>query len=124
MKRIFVLFAFILTASFAHAQQASQAAPTAAELAHSQALRLQKVVGLSEDQLTQAEAIFLSRNTEIEAIKADASKTQQQKDDEIALIRKSKEKEIMALLTADQLIKYNDYKAKRAARRNGGTEQE
>ncbi len=123
MTRIFVLFAFILTATFAQAQS-SPVAENPTERAHSQALGLQKQVGLSDEQLVKAEAIFLARHTEVEAIKNDASKTQEEKDNAITLVRTEKEKEIQALLTPDQLIKYNEIKTTRQNRKKAASGQQ
>lgn len=122
MNRIFVLFAFILTATFAQAQTA-QVAENPTERAHSQALGLQKQLGLSAEQTTQAEAIYLARHNEVEAINNDANKSQEQKDADIVIVRKEKEKQIQALLTPDQLIKYNEIKTTRQNRKNAANQE-
>lgn len=116
MNRLFVLFAFILTATFAQAQSV-QVAENPTERAHTQALRLQKQLGLSEDQTAKVEAIYLDCYNEVEAIKNDAAKTQEEKDNTTVIVRKEKEKEIQALLTPDQLIKYNEMKTNRENRK-------
>lgn len=121
MKRIFVLFAFILTATFVQAQTA-QTPVSSTERAHTSALRLQKQLGLTAEQTASAEAVILARNAEMDAVKADANKTQEQKDSELAVIRANKEKDIQALLTPDQLIRYNEMKAQRAARKKTAAE--
>lgn len=118
MKRLFVLFAFVLTATFAHAQSTETPTP-AAERAHSQAIRMQKQLALTAEQTTQIEAILLARHNEIDAVNADVNKTQEQKDTEIATIRGQKEKEMLAVMTVDQQSRYTEMKAQRAAR-NGG----
>lgn len=122
MKRIFVLFAFILTASFAQAQTA-QVAENPTERAHAQALGLQKQLGLSAEQTAQAEAIYLARHNEVEAINNDANKSQEQKDSDIVIVRKEKEKQIQALLTPEQLIKYNEIKTTRQNRKNAANQE-
>jgi len=121
MKRIFVLFAFVLTAVFAQAQS-TQVVENPTEKAHSQALKMKKQLGLSDEQTASVEAIVLARHNEIEAVKADVNKTQEQKDNEIALIRSTKEKEIQAVLTPDQLIRYNEIKAQREQRKKAAAE--
>jgi periplasmic protein CpxP/Spy len=121
-KNIFVLFAFILTASFAQAQSA-QVAENPTERAHTQALGLQKQLGLTEEQTAKAEAIYLARHNEVEAIKNDATKSQEQKDNAITIVRKEKEKEIQALLTPEQLIKYNELKTVRQNRKNAANDE-
>jgi hypothetical protein len=123
MKRLFVLFAFILTASFAQAQSA-QVAENPTERAHAQALSLKKQLGLSDEQTAKAEAIYLARHNEVEAIKNDAAKSQEEKDNATTIVRKEKEKEIQALLTPEQLIKYNEIKTSRENRKKTANEQE
>lgn len=123
MKRIIVLFAFILTATLANAQAAATPTPTA-ERAHTQALRWQKQLGLTEAQTTQVEAVITARIEAIDAINADATKTQEQKDADIATVRSQKEKEIMNILTPDQQAKYTEIKTQRKQRRNAGQNEE
>lgn len=123
MNKLFVLFALILTATFAQAQT-TQVAENPTERAHTQALRLQKQLGLSEDQTAKVEAIYLSCHGEVETIKNDAAKTQEEKDNATTIVRKEKEKEIQALLTPDQLIRYNEIKTARENRKKTADEQE
>ncbi len=120
MKRIFVLFIFVLSASFANAQ-AAQVAENPVERCHTQALKMKKQLGLSDEQTATVEAIMLARHNEIEAVNADVNKTQAQKDSDIALIRSNKDHEIQAVLTPDQLIRYNEIKAQREARKNAAS---
>jgi hypothetical protein len=115
MKRIFVLFAFILTATFAQAQS-NQTTETPAERAHTQALKMKKQLGLSDEQTASIEAIIIARHNEIDVVNADANKTQEQKDSDIAVIRSNKEKEIQAVLTPDQIVRYNEIKTQREER--------
>ncbi|MFM2017924.1 MAG: hypothetical protein RL007_1580 [Bacteroidota bacterium] len=117
MKRIFILFAFLLTTGFAYAQQ-TQTAPTPSkeERAHTATLRYQKLLTLTPEQTVQVEAIVLARITAVEAVEADVNKTPEQKQTEIAQIRKDKEAEIQAVLTPEQLAKYNQVKEDRKKR--------
>jgi protein CpxP len=124
MNRIIVLFAFILTATFAQAQAPQVAAENPTERAHAKALGLQKQLGLTEDQTVKAEAIYLARHTEVEAIKNDATKSQEEKDNATTIVRKEKEKEIQALLTPEQLIKYNEIKASRQNRKGSANDEQ
>ncbi|MCK6638676.1 MAG: hypothetical protein L6Q81_01230 [Bacteroidia bacterium] len=125
MKRIFILFAFLLTTGFAFAQQTQTApAPTNEERAHTSALSFQKILTLTPEQTTQIEGIILSRINAIEVINADANKTPEQKQTEIAQIRKDKEQEILAVLTPEQLAKYNQLKEDRKKRKETIKEQE
>lgn len=118
MKRIFVLFVLLVTATVANAQATQTATPApAAERAHSYAIRMQKQLALSEEQVTQVEAVALAKFNAIDAVKADASKTQEQKDAEIAQITSEKQKEILALLTPEQVTKYNEIRQQRMDRK-------
>lgn len=116
MKRILVLFAFILTATFANAQ-ATQAPAPPTERAHTQALSYQKMLALTAEQLTQVEAIILAKINAIDEINNDATRTQEQKDADAATVRSQKEKEIMAVLTPEQQQKYTDIKNQRKQRK-------
>lgn len=116
MKRIFVLFAFILTATFAQAQSQTVESPT--ERAHTQALGLQKQLALTEEQTAKAEEIYLARYNAVQAIKADATKSQDQKDADIIAVRKQKDLEIIALLTPEQAAKYDELKKVMEERQN------
>lgn len=118
MKRIVALFAFILVATFANAQQAQTTTSANAERAHSQAIRLQKQLGLTQDQVTKVEAVMLAKINAIDAVNADVNKSKEQKDTEIAQIRSDKEQELIAIFTPEQATKYAEMKAQRQQRRN------
>ncbi len=117
MKRIIFLFVLLFSVAGANAQVAEVAVNPNQERAHAYALSMQKQLGLTAEQTTQIEAIFLAKITAIEVVNADAAKTQEQKDAEIVQIRSEKEKELQSLLTPDQLIKYNQIRADRKARK-------
>jgi periplasmic protein CpxP/Spy len=118
MKRIFVLFAFLMTGVIAQAQTAQPATVSPVqERAHAHAVRLDKILTLTPEQMTQVEAITLAKLNAIDAVNADASKTQEQKDQEIADIRAQKETEILALLTPEQVTKYNEMKQQKLDRK-------
>jgi Spy/CpxP family protein refolding chaperone len=118
MKRLFLLFAFIITTGVAFAQQTQTATVTSnEERAHSSALRFQKVLALTPEQTTQIEGIILARIIAVDAINADVNKTPEQKETEIAQIRKDKEAEIIAVLTPEQAAKYNQMKEDRKKRK-------
>lgn len=123
MKRIIALFAFILTVTFVNAQAAQSPTPIA-ERAHTESIRWQKQLSLTAEQTTQVEAVIVARMEAIEAIKADATKTQEQKDAAIATVRAEKEAAIMALLTPDQQAQYTAIKKQRQDRKNGTQNQE
>lgn len=116
MKRILILFVFLATAGFAQAQTEQTTVSTPQEQAHSYALRMQKMLGLSEDQVVNVEAVALAKFQAIEAVQVDATKTKEQKDSEIETIKREKQKEILALLTPDQVTKYNEIREQRQER--------
>lgn len=126
MKRIIVLLAFVLTAGFVNAQSSESATTTkpAAEKAHAKALQMQKLLTLSEEQTANVEAVYLAKFNAIESVKADASKTQEQKDAAIEQIRIDKENEMLALLTPDQVQKYNEIKQQRQERKQASGQAE
>lgn len=123
MKRIFVLFVLLVSATIANAQAEQIAAPTSQERAHSYAIRMQKQLTLTDEQTTQVEAVALAKYDAIDAVKADVSKTQEQKDAEIAQIKTQKQQEILALLTPEQVTKYNEIRQQRQERRKSAIEQ-
>jgi hypothetical protein len=118
MKRILFLFVLLVTAGIANAQTAQPVTtPTAQERAHSYAVRMQKQLALTEEQTTSVEAVALAKYNAIDAVKADPAKTQEQKDAEIAQIKSEKQKEILALLTPEQVTKYNEIRQQREQRK-------
>ena len=123
MKRIIAIFALILVGTFASAQQATTTTVTNAERAHSQAMKYQKMLTLTEQQTPQIEAILLAKFDAIDAVNADMNKTKEQKEADIAQINTDKENEILALLTAEQVIRYNEVKSKREQRRQATGQQ-
>jgi Spy/CpxP family protein refolding chaperone len=123
MKSILVLFAFILTSGFVSAQQAQTTALTPnQERAHVKAVQLQKLLALTEGQTASIETIYVAQFNEIDAINADVNKTQEQKDTEIATVRKTKDKEVMAVLTPEQQTKFTETKQQHKDRKNGNTQ--
>jgi len=121
MKRIIILFVFLFTVAGAYAQAQQTPVSTAPERAHAYAIRMQKQLALTAEQTSQIEALFLAKITAIEAVNADATKTQEQKDVEVAKIRADKEAEIQAVLTPEQLAKYNQMKEDNKKRREEAT---
>ena len=115
MKRIFLILGVLFTFVAVNAQQA-QTTPTPQERAHNQALRLKKLVSLSDEQTTKVEAVFLSRAIAVDAIEADAAKTPEQKKADIKKVREEKDNELKAILTAEQYTQYEQQKANRKAR--------
>lgn len=115
MKRLILILGVLFTFVAANAQQA--ATRPAQERAHAQALRLKKLVSLSDEQMVKVEAIFLARAEAVDAINADAAKSPEQKKADIQKVREEKETELKAVLTADQYTQYQQQKASRKARK-------
>jgi|ERR1044071_2369712 hypothetical protein len=117
MKRILFLFVLLFSGAIAQAQTEQTTTPVSPqEEAHSYAIRMQKMLGLTEDQVVNVEAVALAKYQAIAAVNADATKTQDQKNTEIENIKREKQKEILALLTPDQVTKYNEIREQRQER--------
>lgn len=114
MKRFF-LFLCLLTASVAVNAQtpaSTTEAPkaTAEERAHTQTLRLQKILTLTTEQSPKVEQIILTRVKAVDAIKADASKTKEVKKAEVDAAVAIQDKELEKVLTPEQYTKYVEQK--------------
>jgi Spy/CpxP family protein refolding chaperone len=119
MKRIIFILTILISAVTANAQQSTATTPE--QRAHTQALRVQKLVSASDEQTQKLEVIFLARANAINAITSDASKTDEQKKTEIAQVKADKDKEIAGVLTPDQYITYqNQLKAVQARQAAAG----
>ncbi|HEU4716377.1 MAG TPA: hypothetical protein VFU15_01010, partial [Bacteroidia bacterium] len=120
MKRIILLFGILLSFAAVRAQSATSAAPadapTPQQKAHTQAMQMQKMLGLSDEQTTSVEALFLTRIQSIDQINNDATKTDQQKKEDIQKVRDQNETDVLAVLTPDQIAKYKQIKADRQNR--------
>ena len=126
MKRIIILLSILFSAVAANAQSATTTQtqePSAEQRAHTQAMRLQKLVSTSDEQTQKAEAIFLSKIQAIQAITADNSKTDAQKKADIEQVKADKDKELAAVLTADQYTVYRNKMDQIAARKNNAGQQ-
>lgn len=122
MKRIFFFF-FLLTASVAVNAQApatTQEAPkaTAEERAHSQTLRMQKILTLSTEQVAKVEQVILTRIKTIDALRADQTKTKDVKKAEVAAANATQDAELQKILTPEQYTKYVEQKKMKEERRN------
>jgi protein CpxP len=120
MKRIFALLpVFLLLVISANAQR-PQTSETQSpqERAHSSALRMKKVLELSDAQTTQVEAVILSRIEAIDRINADATLTPEAKETAIQKVRTDKDAELQKVLTAQQYTRYQEMKSEREQRKN------
>ncbi|HLG04173.1 MAG TPA: hypothetical protein VI731_11300 [Bacteroidia bacterium] len=115
MKRLFLVFGLLLTIAAVHAQNvqtpATQQTPQETR-AHNKALKMQKALGLSTEQTTKVEAVFLSRITEVDKVYADATLTAEQQQAKIVTIDAAKEKELESIMTSDQYTRYKDMQKK------------
>ncbi|MCA6361955.1 MAG: hypothetical protein IM638_02895 [Bacteroidetes bacterium] len=120
MKRIFALLpVFLLLVISANAQRPQTTeTQTPQERAHSSALRMKKVLELSDAQTTQVEAVILSRIEAIDRINADASLTPDAKETAIQKVRTDKDAELQKILTPQQYTRYQEMKAEREQRKN------
>ena len=128
MKRLLVILALLFAGVTANAQSNAPAQTpeqAAQSRAHSHALYWQKMLNLSEAQTTQAEQIALERIQKIQAINADASKTSEAKQREVAQVKADSETKFQAVLSPEQFAKYREIKAQKQQRRaqNGGQEE-
>jgi len=110
MKRLILLFGLIISFVAVNAQNATI---TPQEQAHNQALKLQKYVGLSADQTTKVEQVFLDRILAIQKIQGNTSETPEQQKKDIEAVRSEKDNELSTILTADQYAQYQQLKARR-----------
>jgi periplasmic protein CpxP/Spy len=120
MKRIFALLpVFLLLVISAQAQRpAVSETQTPQERAHGSAMRMKKVLELSDAQTTQVEAVILSRIEAIDRINADAALTPDAKETAIQKVRTDKDAELQKILTPQQFTRYQEMKTEREQRKN------
>lgn len=120
MKRILALLpVFLLLVISANAQRPQTSeTQTPQERAHSSAMRMKKVLELSDAQTTQVEAVILSRINAIDRINADASLTPEAKEAAIQKVRTDKDAELQKILTPQQYTRYQEMKNEREQRKN------
>jgi hypothetical protein len=100
MKRIILLFGLIFSLVAVKANAGET--PTNEQKAHNQAIGLQKLVSLSNEQTAKVEAVLLSKIVEIEAITNDASKDAAAKQSAIEGVKKAKDSELAAIMSPEQ----------------------
>ncbi|MGL5890577.1 MAG: hypothetical protein ACRC3B_11865 [Bacteroidia bacterium] len=120
MKRILaILPVFLLLVISASAQRPQNAeTQTPQERAHASALRMQKLLTLSDEQTVQTEAVLLSRIEAVDKVKADAALSPEAKEAAIQKIRNEKDAELQKIFTAEQFTRYKKLKDERAQRSN------
>jgi hypothetical protein len=116
MKRLFLILGLILSFGLAKAQTATTtdlSNPTPEQRAHSLTLKMQKNLQLTDEQAVKCEAVFLARINEVEAIKADATKTPEQKQIDIDAVNAAKDVELSNIMTPDQFARYKSMKERK-----------
>lgn len=118
MKRFFFLFLLIAASVAVKAQTATEAPKaTPEERAHTQTLRLQKLLTLTPEQFTQVEQIMLTRVKKVDAIKADQTKSKEEKKAAADVATAEQDKELEKVLTKEQYAKYIEQKQLKQQRR-------
>ena len=100
MKRIILLFGLIFSLVAVKANAGET--PTNEQKAHNQALRIHKMVTLSEDQIVKVEAAMLTKLNAIDAINNDVTKDGTAKQAAIDLVKRESDAKIKEILTPDQ----------------------
>lgn len=120
MKRILAILPIFLLLTFAANAQARAGAEqqTAQERAHTAALRMKKVLELTDAQTAQVETVLLSKIEAIDKLKADQNLTPEARQAAIQEVKAAKDVELQAILTADQFTRYKAMQAEREQRSN------
>jgi hypothetical protein len=100
MKRIILLFGLIFSLVAVKANAGET--PTNEQKAHNQALGIQKLVSLSNEQTVKVEAVLLSKIVEIETITNDVTKDAAAKQSAIDAVKKNKDSELAAIMSPEQ----------------------
>lgn len=103
MKRIILLFGLIFSLVAVKANAGET--PTNEQKAHNQAMAMQKMLTLSEDQTVKVEAVLLKKIVGIQTISANGKEAAVQQN-EIQGVKDTTDKELAAILTPDQFALY------------------
>ncbi|HET6990614.1 MAG TPA: hypothetical protein VFJ43_04785 [Bacteroidia bacterium] len=109
MKQAILILGLIFSFATVKAQVANTTTteqPTNQQKAHNQALKMQKMLTLSDDQTVKVEAVLLNKIEKISAITADASKTADVQQNEINGVKDASDKELAGIMTPDQYALY------------------
>ena len=108
---IFVMMAFIgLGVQNAAAQDFK--GPKKGDMAKMETEGLKKALSLTDDQTTKVQAINEKYSKKMDEMHADKTQTKEAAKTKMDEMRKQKDEEIKAVLTADQVKKYEEQKAK------------
>lgn len=100
MKRIILLFGLIF--SLVSVNAFAGETPTNEQKAHNQAIGIQKLVSLSNDQTVKVEAVLLSKIIAYDAILNDLTKDGAAKNEAIDALKKQKDQELAQIMTPEQ----------------------
>ncbi len=116
MKRLFAFSILMLLFTTAFSQTAQSDAPaSAADRAHAQAMRMKKVLALSDEQVKQVEQIFTEHLLRMDELKKDTRMAADiQKD--IDARKQQTDEQLKTILTPEQYAKYKEGKAKKQQR--------
>jgi hypothetical protein len=117
MKHLILIVGLMF--SFVAAKSQTATTPTPKEKAHTQAMKMQRALGLSDDQTVKAEAVVLVKIEKIAAISKDASKTEEVQSNEIETAKETCDQGLKAIFTPDQYTVYqHKLEAARARKEN------
>ncbi|HEX8516983.1 MAG TPA: hypothetical protein VF868_12340 [Bacteroidia bacterium] len=113
MKKLILLSALLIAGITVNAQTATrtQQAPDASAKATKQTENLDKVVSLTAPQKEKVQAINLSKNTAVNAAASNKTTFEANR----SKINAEREAEIAAVLTPEQLVKFNKAKSDKKA---------
>lgn len=120
MKRILLIFGLMLSFAAANAQAQTTEPTQQEQRAHTQALKMQKMLTLTPEQTPQVEAVILKNIKAKEAVTQDASKSAEEQQKELEALKVQKDNELATIFTSEQLATYKLKKQQMEARQNMG----
>ena len=102
MKQFNLIIALLFSFAGAREQGAKTIPQTNEQKAHTQALKMQKILTLSEDQTVKVEVVLLKRIEKIAAISNETETSGDVKQNEIQEAKDASEKELAAIFTPEQ----------------------
>jgi len=124
MKKIMLMVALILGfANLSQAQSYSQANMTPEDRANMQTSRLTKALSLTDDQSKKVKAIFLSQAKSMDSLRSNSNGDFSTMGAARKTIMDNTDAKLNTILTDDQKKAYEQVKAERRARMQGGGNQ-
>lgn len=116
MKKVLlsIVAAVFAVSSFAH--DGGKGPKTPEQVATKKADKLKTELGLTDDQRTKVYAILLDNTTKIQAIKAKYPNDKKAAQAEIKPLRQASESSIKAILTPEQIVKWDTLKKEKKAK--------